>query len=231
MTAWPSVTVLIVTYNRPTEIRKTIDALRVHLKYSGRIGWLLADDGSPDGYTDAIVQDYADLRFAVSVTGRLGWAGNVNAAMAACETEFIYLNEDDYVSLYDINLDKGIAVLMGVPEVGLIRYDGLDGHKLILEICETRSPIGRVPYLRVLWSSSGLNIYSNRPHLKHKRFHEHYGMYPIGLELGATETAFAHRVRKRHGLSIAALEDGITKAFDHIGHSRKGTAHDPCRPK
>lgn len=229
MPAWPSITVLIVTYNRPVEIRKTIDALKAHLKYPGRIGWLLADDNSPNGYTDAIVQDYADLRFAVSVTNRLGWAGNVNAAMAKCETEFIYLNEDDYVSLYDIDLDKGVAILMSVQSAGLVRYDGVDGHKLSLEMCETASPIGRVPYLKILKRSQGLNVYSNRPHLKHKRFHEVYGTYPEGLELGATETVFAHRVKENRGPNVVILENGIRKAFNHVGRSWKGTMHDPCR--
>ena len=76
--------------------------------------------------------------------------------------------------------------------------------------------------------SPHLNVYSNRPHLKHRRFHSKYGPYSETTPLGMTETEFAHRVKDIgvDGPLLAILADGVVRAFDHIGKSRQGTELD-----
>ena len=75
--------------------------------------------------------------------------------------------------------------------------------------------------------SSHLNVYSNRPHLRHRRLHDKLGMYKEGLPLGHTETEYAHRVKDNIGIAeVAVLQNGIERAFDHIGKSRQGTEMD-----
>lgn len=227
---FPDISVLIITYDRPREIRETINSLKKHLKYQGRLLWHLADDSSPGAYLAELQRDYFDLHFSMTVTARKGWAANVNKAMVDCwsRSDYVYLNEDDYVAKRDIDLTQGVSILEADKNIGLIRYDGIAGHYLDIALREAKTPIGTFQTLTILDSSPHLNRYSNRPHLKHRRFHDKYGMYPEGLPLGKTEEAFAHKVIDKYQLypKIAILQDGISCAFDHIGHSRQGSLLD-----
>jgi len=49
----------------------------------------------------------------------------------------------------------------------------------------------------------------------------------MGKSLGETESAFAHRIKDvLAGPKLVTLENGIVRAFDHIGKSRQGTELD-----
>lgn len=224
---WPIVVVLIVTYDRPMEIRATIQALKKHLVYQGELRWTICDDGSPDGYLRDIRADFSELWFTVSRTERKGWGANVNRGIALLDRRYyFFLIEDDYVAQRNIDLTSGMALLGALPDLGAIRYDGLAGHGLDLDLRETNTAIGRMNYLRLRKSSPCLNVYSNRPHLTAPHFHESYGMYVEGRTLGQTEEEFAHRVKDKKGPDIASLVDGIPLAFDHIGRTRQNTVED-----
>lgn len=224
---YPPVTVVIITYNRPNEIKATITALKKYLRYDGLLHWHIADDGSPAGYLDGIREAFPDICFTATVTERKGWGANVNAALQFVASDFVFMCEDDYVARKLLNINDGVSLLLALPTIGLVRYDGLAGHDLVLHLTEFQNNAGLTAYLSIEPSSRHLNIYSNRPHLKHRRFHECYGWYKEGLKLGETEEEFAHRVRNKiGGLGIAILTDGLERAFDHIGHSRQGTEYD-----
>lgn len=225
--SWPDIAVMIVTYDRPSEIRRTIKALSKYLQYEGKLVWYLADDGSPDGYVLNIQRDFANLGFRATITKRLGWGANVNRCMQTISEKHIFLCEDDYVALYPLDINKGVALLDSKANIGLVRYDGLAGHRLNLAIEEVKTRLGMLQYLEILKNSRGLNVYSNRPHLKSVKFHKVYQIYPMGKSLGETESAFAHRIKDiLKGPKLVTLEDGIVRAFDHIGKSRQGTELD-----
>jgi len=229
--SWPTVGVLIVTWNRPEVIRATLNALKEHLRYSGDLLWHIADDQSPGGYIYDIMADYPELDFSYTVTPRLGWGANCNTGMMYLDTKckYIFLCEDDYIALRPIRLDQGVALLETTEDIGLVRYDGIAGHALNLELRECRgTPAGTFSFLRILKHSPFLYVYSHRPHLKARRFHKHYGLYKQGIPLGATEEDFAKRVYndKDGGPTTACLADGILRAFDHVGQSRQGTEAD-----
>lgn len=231
MSAWPDVAIQIITYDRPREIRRVIDGLRKYLHYEGKVVWCLCDDGSPEGYVARILADYPDLSWVVSRTERKGWGGNANAglkSLAAARFDYIFSLEDDYVPLGALEISRGVALMESLPGIGLVRYDGLEGHALDLELRECNTvQFGMLSYMRILKSSPFLFVYSNRPHLKHKKFHEFYGLYPEGVSLGATEEYFAHAVKGRaDGPWLAILEDGVNRRFDHIGHSWQGSTSD-----
>lgn len=240
---WPTVSILIVTYDRPDEIRRTIYALLKNLKYPrDKLLWHLADDSSPGHYLNEVKSEFKYLNFSNTVTDRKGWGANVNKALIYCQekSDYVFNVEDDYVSLSTVDLERGVSLLMSKedkhrPEqaskrepIGLVRYDGIAAHWLKLDLRESDTEIGSVHYMRILPGSVHLNCYSNRPHLKHRRFHDFYGMYPEGIKLGECETAFAHRVRQKmkDGPWLCVLEDGITKAFEHIGKSRQNSELD-----
>jgi glycosyltransferase involved in cell wall biosynthesis len=226
---WPDVTVLIVTYDRPREIRETVGALLQFITYDGHIHWHIADDSSPGPYIEDIQRDYAELGFTATRTDRAGWGANVNKALQFIKDDYIFLIEDDYVAQRDIDLNRGVAVLDTHKHLGVIRYDGVTGHNgLVLILREAKTPVGTVPYMEIDHArSTHLNIYSNRPHLRHRRLHDTIGLYGEGKPLGLTETAYAHRVRNRDDCpKFAVLNDGISNAFDHIGVSRQGKEQD-----
>ena len=230
---WPDVAVMIVTYDRPGEIRRVIKALAKYLQYKGKLVWYLADDGSPDSYVLDIQRDFPNLGFRASITKRLGWGANVNKGMQTIAEKHVFLCEDDYVALYPLDITKGVALLDSKARIGLVRYDGLAGHRLNLAIEEIETRLGVLQYLEILKKTSrGLNVYSNRPHLKHRKFHRAYGEYPMGKSLGETESAFAHRVKNiLTGPRLVTLETGLVRAFDHVGKSRQGTELDQLKSK
>jgi len=227
---WPDITVVVITYHRPKEIRRTLLALREHLHYShydAQLFWHIADDGSPPDYLASIVKEFPFIN-SVSVTHRGGWGINVNAALRQIKTNFIFLNEDDYVPTTGIDLTQGVRLMQLRPQVGLVRYDGICGHiGQSLRLCEAL-PHGQLDYLVIEPELTQHHFtYSHRPHLKHKRFHQHYGLYAEGLPLADTEVEFAKRVKRMaDGPQIAILGDGIPRAFEHIGESRQGSAED-----
>jgi glycosyltransferase involved in cell wall biosynthesis len=226
---YPDLTVLIVTFDRPKEIRAVIEALQRRINYHGKVHWHIADDGTPGTYLPDLYQDFRELHFTATQTQRKGWGANVNKALRHIRDDYIFLCEDDYVAKRPINLNRGVAVLESQPELGLIRYDGISGHIGIrLTVREARSGAGVVDYLELDLNHSGhLNCYSNRPHLRHRRFHDTVGYYAEGRPLGVTEEGYAHRVLDADPQSgIAVLGDGVARAFDHIGKSRQGTEFD-----
>jgi len=227
---WPDVTVLIVTWNRPKVIRRVIQALQENLHYPGAIRWHLADDTSPGSYVADIVHDFPALKFSHTITPkRSGWGINANTALRAIKTRYVFQIEDDQLASRRLDIESGVFVMEHVPTIGLVRYDGIEGHRLMLYMDETPKINGhRVHFLRIdRYRTKGLNAYSNRPHLKHLRFHETYGMYPEGLNLGSTEETFAHHVLHARGTpDLAALPDGIKRAFKHIGESRQLSKED-----
>lgn len=231
--SWPTITVLIITYDRPKEVREVIRALQENLSYPGELQWHLADDSSPDTYALDILGDFPDLSFTHTVTpGRSGWGINVNTGLRAIDTPYVFQCEDDQVAQRPLDLERGVYVMEHVPAVGLVRYDGLEGHRLVLYTDETPKLDGyRVHFLRIDKASTlkrkTTHGYSNRPHLKCRAFHEFLGYYPEGLNLGSTETMYAHHVMWNKGPpELVALSDGVVRAFKHIGKSRQLTEED-----
>lgn len=228
---WPTVGVLIVTWNRPKVLRATLNALKEHLRYSGPLMWHLADDKSPGSYVHDVMAEYPELDFSYTITPRLGWGANCNTGLMYlnAKVKYIFLCEDDYIALRPIKLDQGVALLETAEDVGVVRYDGIAGHYLNLELRECRNtPVGTFSYLRILKHSPFLYVYSHRPHLKHVRFHDYYGLYKQNIPLGATEEDFAKRVYndKGDGPITSCLADGIQRHFDHVGKTRQGSDAD-----
>ena len=225
---WPLVTVLIITYNRPVEIRRTIQALLDKLHYPwDRLLWVLCDDGSPEGYVQSIVNDFPEIHFTLSVTDRGGWAANVNRGRDYCTTNYIFYCEDDFLALSEIDLMRGVTLLERVDDLGMVRYDGIEGHDLNLEQrWVTPTQFGTLHYLRIRKDSPHLNVYSNRPHLEHERSRAAYGAYQTGFRLALTEENYAYKVKTTPGPDVCLLPRYIEAQFAHIGKTWQGTPDD-----
>jgi len=210
------------------EIKQTIHALRSHFIYDGTISWHIADDSSPTGYLTAIHNEFPDIHFTYTSGGGNGWGVNVNTALVSLQSKpYIFLIEDDYVARRNLNINAGVALMQFNPEVCAVRYDGIAGHTLDLCLREQKTNIGTIAFMYIEKCSPHLNVYSNRPHLRHTARFDCFGQYPEHKMLGVTESEFAYRVKKKEGCAdLAILANGVEMAFNHIGKSRQGSERD-----
>jgi len=226
---YPSLAICIITYDRLPEIKATISALQRHFIYSGPVSWHIADDASPIGYIGAILNEFPDLHFTHTSGKRGGWGVNVNTALTLLNARYpyVFLIEDDYVAKRDLNINAGVALMEANKKICVVRYDGIAGHILNLRLREQKTPTGIIPYMYINKDSPHLNVYSNRPHLRHTARFSCFGKYPEGKSLGKTEEAFAHKVKDSEKCAdFAILAKGIELAFNHIGKSRQGSEWD-----
>jgi len=224
----PEVTICIITYDRLPEIKQAIRALQSHFHYSGKVSWHIADDSSPQGYIGTIKNEFPSIPFTFTIADRGGWGVNANTALDFLKCRpYVFLIEDDYIAKRDLNITAGVALMEADKKVCVVRYDGIAAHNLNLRLRECKTSIGSVSFAYIDKDSPHLNIYSNRPHLRHTTRMGCFGKYPEHKMLGVTETEFAHRVKDRTKCAdFAILGDGIPTAFDHIGKSYQGTKKD-----
>lgn len=226
MDPWPGVSVLIPTYNRLQIVADTIALLKQMLDYPGPITYWLGVDNDKESALQvaAFVLKRAGVRVhALNGPRRRGHphgflGANINMLLAASRRDNLLLQmDDDHHLQRRLDLKPHVEILMTDESVGWIRLMGvgfhrycgcLDGH-----------------YWRVNWDSPEVYIPSNRPHLKHRRFHDIFGRYPEGLKLGETEERFCHqckdRARELPGAPqvVVPLDVMTESSWDHVGLS------------
>lgn len=244
----PALTIVIITYNRRAELKQTLQALYDNLYYDDeRITYLIADDCTPGAYRDDVLHDFKEINFLneriefLSTPQNSGWGSNSNHALSHVKDDVVLFLEDDRVLTEPLDISPYVALLMQHTGIGLVRLDGIGGHKTVLHTTETdisdylpnyrqgMGAQGKLNYFLIDQNSPELWCYSNQPHLKHRRFHEWYGMYPEGLKLGQTEEIMAHTVKdgmKMPNAPALAVSLDATSKWDHIGRSFQGTEHD-----
>ena len=248
MSDLPLVTIGVITYNRPDEIKATVAALAEHVVNSAdRLRWLIADDSSPDDYAKKLsrLKLFKELGVTVISTGaNSGWGANANNLLDELNTPYLFMIEDDYVLKRPLDLRVGVALLETKTHLGLLRYRGTAGEhhvfhqfeadvsSVLPDFREGMGLPGRLTYLQFDGHSPSAYIYSNGPHLKRRSFHAFYGRYDEGRKLGATEEAFAVRVKGKMqaepGIApgVAILPEWVPMQFDHIGQSWQLTEAD-----
>lgn len=237
----PPVTVLICTYDRYEMLIETIRRLHEYIEYPAeKLQWVICDDHSPGKYRANLAKDkaLADLNLEVVTTPtNSGWAANVNNGLAAVQTDYIFFSEDDYFATAGIMLNGMTALMETNPKIGMVRARGVAGTHIVAHLNEADISAyvpdwrdgsglpGKIAYWQIDQGSYTPYIYSNGPHLKHRRFHEYYGNYPTGLLLGETEEAFAHTVKDKmkenpiDSPAITILPADVIMWFDHVGKS------------
>lgn len=198
MTDWPTLAINIVTYQRIETLRTTLARLHNHLWYEGEKRYFVADDGSDDGTQAMLLEEWPDVTLIQS--NRNGLGANTNAGLRASlgVADYVLQLQDDMHLLVTLDMHPHIERLRDDPTCGFIRLWGVGGHRY------KGSLEGN--YWRVHWDSDDLYIPSDRPHVKHRRFHEHFGMYPEGLATAHTEEAFCHQCKNRAGLDGKQLD-------------------------
>lgn len=203
---WPDLAILVVTYNRVETLRATLARLHTHLYYTGARRVFVADDGSDDGTPGMLHEEYPAAQLIQSA--RMGLGANANAGLRAAWgfSPYVLQFQDDMQLLAHLDLHPHVALLRDDPTCGFVRLWGVGGHRYE----------GRLEgnHWRIFWHSEELYIPSDRPHVKHRRFHEHYGMYPEGLPTAHTEEAWCHQCKGRAGLEGKQIDVFVPQGID-----------------
>lgn len=228
MEQWPGVSVLIPTYNRLQVVADTVSLLAQMLDYPGQLTFWLGVDNDQESPRQVI--QHIQKQCGVNVNAldgprrrdphSKGYLGaNLNMLIKASRVDNLLMQlDDDHHLQRRLDLRPHVEVLLNDNTAGWIRLMGVGFHRY----CGCLN--GR--YWRVNWDSPELYIPSNRPHIKHRRFHEFFGMYPEGLKLGETEEGFCHQCKNRarqtpdKAPQVLVPLDVLTESgWDHVGHS------------
>lgn len=227
MSDWPNISVLIPTYNRTQIVANTVSAMHQLLVYPGQITYWLGVDNDNESAAEVgefvIKQSSAKVN-AINGPRRLSrgkkhsLGANLNLLLTASHEDMIIMQmDDDHLLLRKLDLREHVEKLIQDPSCGWIRLMGVGFHNY----CGCLD--GR--YWRISWDSKELYIPSNRPHIKHRRFHQFYGAYPTGLKLGETEERFCHQCKDKAlttggGPDVLVPVDVLTESsWDHVGNS------------
>lgn len=205
----PTISCLILTYNRREMVLETIRRLQEHLKYSGNIQYVVSDDGSDDGTQAALLEEFPGL--ALVQNNRVGLGASNNRGLERCwaNGDIVLQLQDDLYCQKDLPLDLHVEKLLADETCGFIRLWGVAGHRYQGAL--------EGGYWRVWWNSPELYIPSDRPHIKHGRFHAFFGYYPEGRKTAETEEAFCHQCKDRAGLNGKQLDVFVPVTVDTEG--------------
>lgn len=215
---WPNLSVVIITYDRCEILLSTIRHLVEHLYYVGEKKIFVADDGSTDG-TQKRLEEFPQVQLVQSNRARMG--GNANAGLkeAFNFSPFVLQLQDDLELKVTLDVHPLVEKLRDDETTGYIRLWGVGGHRYTADLDGN--------FWKVRWESDELYIPSDRPHLKHKRFHDHFGFYPPGLTTSETENAWCFQCKDRarqpgpHPLVLVPLMIDTERSWEHIGwHTR-----------
>jgi len=199
--SYPDVMVGIPAYNRPDTVRITVEKLLRNLNYEGNIRIVVSEDGDYDATRLALARvgdgSYAlkevILKEVILVDGpKKGLGANLNCLLSIAERwsiDFILNMDDDHWLEESLDLTPHVLHLQEDIKAGWIRFYGI-GHHNYVGVLKGR-------YWYVKWNSPDLYIPSFRPHLKHIRFHNHFGKYPEGRTLAMTEEGFCHQCKDK----------------------------------
>ena len=211
------VVIVFQTYRRTEYALRTIAAARENLQYSGPLFWYVADDGSSQEHMDAVLN-------ALSGEHVIGWhsehscyGGNCNRAYDVVKevTPLHLWLEDDWVLTKPVDITPHVALLIECDNIGMVRLGYLNtevtgrsfGHHESIYWLLDRIPV-----------EDRQLVFAGHPHLRHCRYWDAYGYYPVGVDPWETERAYARQFRGGHGPTIAWPADWPQWGhFQHIG--------------
>jgi glycosyltransferase involved in cell wall biosynthesis len=222
----PRVSVIVVTYRRPEALERTLGSFREHVDVDD-YELIVCDDGGSRGEDRRRIERLEADR--VIWNDLAGYGRNANDGMRAARGAFIlHLEDDCVIGNRGHFLEAGMRALTALPELGLVQFGAESG----LPRLRARRRVGDLevdvlPFARADAEGYEIFRYNNRPHLKHRRFHGVYGLYPEGYCPFETEYRFARRVNEVRGPRIGWIRDAVV--FWHIGHEYGSNAWLPPR--
>jgi hypothetical protein len=212
--------VILQTFKRTDCALATIAAAKEYLHYGGPLLWYLADDGSPTQHVRAVEDALEPMGMH---TARRGYGGNCNAAWDGVDNwgALTFWLEDDFELRAPLDLTPHAYALMDDDRLGMVRLGYIDPARL--EPVQTFA--GRRYHTMTRdWPDNAFYAFTGHPSLRHRRYRDAYGDYPIGHTPGDTELHYAYQYRIGSGPLIVWPEgypsDGL---FAHIGNIKTET--------
>lgn len=124
----PLVSIVLVTYNRPDDLRRTLASLTAQT--FGDFEAYICDDASPDPFTRPLCEEFCalDFRFRyIRQAVNVGMPANLNMGISACRGKYIANLHDGDIYSPQL-LTRWVSALEECPGAGLVfnRYHGLD---------------------------------------------------------------------------------------------------------
>jgi len=211
------IVIILQTWERTEYALATIAAARRNLVYDGPLVWFVTDDGSRREHLDAVMTALGDASVAGLHSAREGYGACANAAWwAACQVSHLTLwLEDDWALRGPLDLRPWAALLEGRADIGMVR----SGHLNEFMRGTTTAHEGRMYWkLDHVSAHPGTPIFTGHPSLRHIRYRDAYGEYPVMLPPGETELHYNLAYERLPGPAIVWPCDlGIWGAWDHIG--------------
>lgn len=233
----------LLTYNRPDYAATTLKTTLVNLRHDGPVALHIADDGSPAGQVDSLVEIARVLRpdltwVSTSNAERRGYGASHNLAMQVTHAwaDVVLVLEDDW------------QLLRPLDTAPILKMLACGGHQPASEWqWAVPPPAGfyaqsvRLGYLGYQWpiraslfktdeslwmaldpESPDQNVAAGHPRIETVAYQRAVGPWDEGLNPGATELGWVQRPAARQGvvwpLTLVSLANSVTgDMFAHIG--------------
>lgn len=187
--------VLIPTYKRAAIVQRTVDLILSNLRHLGQVTIYVGDD-SGDGETAAALRGYPSTMVLKS-PGR-GLGANLNTLLRATSDDLLVQIDDDHQLIAPLDLTPHIDKLAREPLAGwvhLMMNAQLNEH---WDVSDFSLRGDDLRHWRIMPDSPCKFMASNQPHIKHRRAHQHYGLYGEPEKTWQQETEFNERVQRMH---------------------------------
>ena len=213
MTEFPPVIVLLITFERTEVALTTIRGIKERIRYPN-LGWHIADDGSNGNHIKTLANEIGpEYEISTSNTGGHSVGKSMNEGVARClERADIWLHwEDDWYPNMEIDLLPCVELLQQNEEIGMIRLGRLSTDLHGKTIVGGDRLWWQLDKDKQLWTWVG------HAAVRHRRFHDAYGIYPEGLTPGKTELGMQSNVMYKKGPEIVWPAWLRYDICDHIG--------------
>jgi GT2 family glycosyltransferase len=209
----PLISVVLVTYKRIDLLRQTVRTFLETTTYPrDRLELIVCDDASPAAIQEQMRQLPCDVFLLAEKNGGMG--RNTNKGFSAARGDYIFHLQDDWKTIGRGDfLEAGLELLAERPDVGMVRFWRHFDGPYETHVCASgrRAHI----YRNVNHAELGQYVYSDRPCLKRRSFHETLGPFAEHLPIPDTEVDFCKRFEAQDQVRIAWIEGYST--FENCG--------------
>lgn len=212
-------TIVLLTYQRTEYAVRTIESVTKNLRYPN-YQWYVADDGSNPEHFDTVMRLLEHLGAPIcgshSQSISYGAGANRGVRKGWPDGELTMMLEDDWELTELLDVWVYAALLMERPDVGMVRMGYLNSGVGGLTMGHT----GTLYWALDDTHSSNYSsfAFAGHPAIIHKRFFDHYGMYPERWQPGETELKMCWQVAGVNGPKVVwPAHFGERGPWGHIG--------------
>jgi len=206
--------ICIPTYNRAQIVGQCVQAIRQNLT-GAELHFFIGIAGNDE--TEKVFMGRTNVSPIQNLGAGLGKNLNDLLRIAFRQYDYVMQLDDDHILTKPMNIGPVLEAMEKDARLSWVRLMHVAAHNLVADLDGS--------FWKVRWDSPEVYIASNRPHIKHRRFHETFGMYPENIKLGLTEEGFCHQCRNqakeidKPPLVAVPLDLPTESGWEHIGQS------------